>query len=202
MSENRAIIGLGNPGRQYQNTRHNCGFRFVDAVAEQCGTLLRPAPRLKANLVRTRISEVPVCLAQPVTYMNESGAAFHLVTGYYAIASEHTIVVHDDIDLPVGTVRIKSGGGHGGHNGIRDIIEKTGVRDFIRIRIGIGRPPGATIPYVLGVPPAYEQAFLDEATAAVLHSLPKILKGELERAMNELHSRCLKPADAGDSKPV
>ena len=107
MTQTRAIIGLGNPGEQYRHTRHNCGFRFIDALAAQCQLQLKLNPRLKANLVRTTVSEVPVWLVEPITYMNRSGTAFQLVTNYYDIDPGNAIVVHDDLDLPAGVVRLK-----------------------------------------------------------------------------------------------
>ena len=199
MTQTRAIIGLGNPGEQYRHTRHNCGFRFIDALAAQCQLQLKLNPRLKANLVRATVSEVPVWLVEPITYMNRSGTAFQLVTNYYDIDPGNTIVVHDDLDLPAGVVRLKSTGGHGGHNGLSDIISRTGNPDFLRIRIGIGRPNPklGTIPYVLSTASLHDQKLIDDAISDALDSLPVILRGNLERAMTALHSR----PKATDSSP-
>ncbi len=189
--QTRAIIGLGNPGRQYQNTRHNCGFRFVERLASQCQVSLKLNPRLQCHLVRTRINEVAVWLVQPITYVNRSGSAYRLVTDYYEIDPRNTIVVHDELDLPTGVVRLKTKGGGGGHNGISDIIQHCGTGEFLRVRIGIGRPPSraATVPYVLSVPPQSEQALIDDAISDTLVSLDDILAGRIEIAMNRLHSR-------------
>lgn len=199
--QTRAIIGLGNPGRQYQNTRHNCGFRFIERIASQCQVSLKLNPRLQCHLVRTRISDVAVWLVQPITYMNRSGSAYRLVTDYYEIEPKNTIVVHDELDLPTGVVRLKSKGGGGGHNGIADIIQHCGTTEFLRIRIGIGRPPtgGATVPYVLSVPPQSEQALIDDAISDTLLSLNDILTGKIEIAMNRLHSR---PCGGGEMSSV
>ena len=189
--QTRAIIGLGNPGRQYQNTRHNCGFRFVARLASNCQVSLKLNPRLQCHLARTRINEVALWLIQPVTYVNQSGSAFRLFTNYYEIDPKNTIVVHDEIDLPTGVVRLKSKGGSGGHKGITNIIQHCGTGEFLRIRIGIGRPPtnAAKVSYVLSVPPQSEQTLIDDAISDTLMSLDDILQGRLEIAMNRLHSR-------------
>ena len=191
--QTRAIIGLGNPGRQYQNTRHNCGFRFIGGLASQCQVTLKLNPRLQCHLVRTSINEVSVWLVQPITYMNRSGSAFRLFTHYYKIDPKNVIVVHDELDLPAGVVRLKSKGGDGGHNGIADIIRNSGNGEFLRVRIGIGRPPAGsgTTPYVLSVPPQSEQTLIDQAISETFGSLDDILAGKLEIAMNRLHSRSI-----------
>ena len=193
MMQTRAIIGLGNPGRQYQNTRHNCGFRFIGGLASQCQVTLKLNPRLQCHLVRTSINEVSVWLVQPITYMNRSGSAFRLFTHYYKIDPKNVIVVHDELDLPAGVVRLKSKGGDGGHNGIADIIRNSGNGEFLRVRIGIGRPPAGsgTTPYVLSVPPQSEQTLIDQAISDTFGSLDDILAGKLEIAMNRLHSRSI-----------
>ena len=198
--QTRAIIGLGNPGRQYENTRHNCGFRFVDRLAAGCQAELKLNPRLQSHLVRTRIGDVVVWLVKPVTFMNRSGAAFQLVTRYYDIEPRNTIVVHDELDLPAGTVRLKRKGGAGGHNGVADIIRHSSSPDFLRIRIGVGRPPvgAATTPYVLSVPSESDQTLVDQAISDTLETLPDILGGNLEIAMHRLHSRPRDPDNDPD----
>ena len=189
--QTRAIFGLGNPGRQYQDTRHNCGFRFIDRLASDSHVELKLIPRLQSHLVRTRIGDAPVWLVKPMSFMNRSGSAFRLVTSYYDIDPKDTIVVHDELDLPPGTVRLKSKGGDGGHNGISDIIQHNGGGEFLRIRLGIGRPRGnaSTVPYVLSNPPNAEQSLIDDAITDTLQSLDYILAGKIEIAMNCLHSR-------------
>lgn len=187
----RAIIGLGNPGDQYRNTRHNCGFRFVDALATDHGVQFKLIPRLKVKATRVRIAGLLVWLVQPITYMNRSGAAYRQFTQYYKILPENTIVAHDDLDLPVGTVKLKSSGGHGGHNGLRDIIASTGNNNFLRVRIGIGRPNSkqAVVPYVLSVPRIEDQHCIDDSIDAALQVVPELLAGNLQLAMTTLHSR-------------
>ena len=186
-----AIFGLGNPGEQYHHTRHNCGFRFIDSLANQYHTQLRIIPRLQASLARATIADTRVWLVKPLTFVNGSGTPFQLVTRYYDIPPENTIVVHDEIDLPVGVVRLKSKGGHGGHKGIRDIIEKSKNSHFLRVRIGVGRPRSrsATVAHVLSKASLAEQALIDEAAAAAQDWVPEMIAGRLELALTHLHSR-------------
>ncbi len=186
-----AIFGLGNPGEPYRPTRHNCGYRFVDKLATQCQTQLEVVPRLQASMVRTMIAGVRVWLVKPLNFMNNSGTSVRLVTQYYKIPLENTIVVYDEIDLPVGVVRLKTKGGHGGHNGVRDIIEKTNNRNFLRIRIGVGRPRSKKliISYVLNKASVAEQTRIDEASAAAVDWIPEMITGKLELALTHLHSR-------------
>ncbi len=186
-----AIIGLGNPGSQYHNTRHNCGFRFIDLLTAQLGVELKLSPRLRCKLVRTRLDGTAVTLVQPITYMNLSGEAFVKVARYYRIEPASIIVVHDELDLPAGTVRLKVSGGAGGHNGLSDIIARAGTRDFVRIRIGIGRPPAAasTVPYVLSVPPRPEFEAINAAIGKAVEHTGKILQGHHAQVMNTLHAR-------------
>ena len=186
-----AIFGLGNPGEQYYHTRHNCGFRFIDSLANQCDTQLRFSPRLQAGLARTTIADTRVWLVKPLTFVNCSGTPFQLVTRYYDIPPENTIVVHDEIDLPAGVVRLKAKGGHGGHNGIRDIIAKSKNNQFLRVRIGVGRPKSrsSTVAHVLSQASLAEQSLIDEAAAAAQDWIPEMIAGKLELALTHLHSR-------------
>lgn len=137
------------------------------------------------------IAEARVWLVKPLSFVNNSGTPFQLVTRYYGIPVENTIVVHDEIDLPVGTVRLKSKGGHGGHNGIRDIIAKSNNSRFLRVRIGVGRPKSrsATVAHVLSKASLAEQSLIDEAAAAAQDWIPEMIDGRLERALTHLHSR-------------
>ena len=202
MIATRAIFGLGNPGAQYANTRHNCGFRFVDLIASNQQTSLKFNARLQSNLVKIQINGIAVWLIQPMSFMNRSGGPFNLVCRYYQIDPSDSIVVYDDLDLPVGAVRIRKNGSAGGHNGVSDIISHSGRRDFVRVRIGIGHPlhKSNTISHVLSVPPKHDQILLDSAIADVADALPEMLTGNLEKAMTLLHSRKL---DAQDSaKPT
>jgi len=186
-----AIIGLGNPGSQYHQTRHNCGFRLVDALAAQNNAELKLNARLQSKSVRIRIGDIRVWLAQPITYMNRSGEAFVRIASYYKIEPSNMIVAHDELDLPAGTVKLKKGGGTGGHNGLTDIISRACTRDFLRIRIGIGKPAhrNDTVPYVLSLPSVHDRTLIDDAIFDAVQCIPEILSGQTERAMNILHSR-------------
>ncbi|MFM8454987.1 MAG: aminoacyl-tRNA hydrolase [Gammaproteobacteria bacterium] len=181
------IMGLGNPGPDYTNTRHNVGVWFLAALFEQEGLKPRFEAKLKAFL--TDFGTVKCGVAS--TYMNLSGDAVLAVAKYYQIPPDKILVVHDELDLDVGTVRLKHGGGHAGHNGLRDIIAKLGSSDFHRLRIGIGRPSNQQIPladYVLSRPNKYEESQINQALAKACAGLPSILAGNWSSAMQYLHS--------------
>jgi len=186
----KLIAGLGNPGREYQQTRHNAGFLFVDRIAEAYGLGFRGESRFKGELARLQDGCQDCRLLKPTTFMNRSGQAVAAVAGFYRIEPAQILVAHDDLDLPAGTVRLKRGGGHGGHNGLRDIIQQLGSQDFIRVRIGIGHPGDrdAVTPYVLSRPGRADEAAMNDAIGVALDILPTLLRGELEKAMQTLHS--------------
>ena len=135
------IIGLGNPGREYAQTRHNAGFLLVDALAARLGVRFRRL-QFKALTTDARYGDAKIILAKPQTYMNLSGQAVGPLLRFYKIPPERLLVAYDDLDLPLGTVRLRPKGGHGGHKGMRSIIERLGTQEFPRLRLGIGRPPG------------------------------------------------------------
>ena len=134
------IVGLGNPGARYAETRHNAGFWFLDRVADLAGARLRPQSKLKADVARSRLHGIDCLLVKPQTFMNHSGQAVRAVMDYYGVGSDSLLVAYDELDLPPGTARLKAGGGHGGHNGMRDIFRHLPDHDFLRLRIGIGHP--------------------------------------------------------------
>jgi len=143
------IVGLGNPGQQYAATRHNIGWFVLDLLAARCGASFRRHPRGSVEVAETRLPSAGggrpgprVVLAKPLTYMNASGGAVTTLTKYYNMDPEQIIAVHDDVDLPFDTVRVKLGGGEGGHNGLRSISQSLGTKDYYRVRLGVGRPPG------------------------------------------------------------
>ncbi len=191
MTETRAIFGLGNPGSQYRNTRHNCGFRFVERVAAEHDGQLRFNARFQSELGRISIGGVQVWLVRPMTFMNRSGSAFNRVTRYYGIDSTAAVVVYDDLDLPVGSIRVRRSGGDGGHNGVSDIIAHNGSPAFLRLRLGIGRPQQRTnlISYVLSNPSKTDQLLIDQAMEDAVDALPELLTGNLEKVMTDLHRR-------------
>ena len=186
----RLVVGLGNPGPTYARTRHNAGFALVDELARRAGAGFRSEPRHQGEVARARIAEQELWLLKPMTYMNLSGASVQSLAGFYKIAPEAIVVAHDELDFPPGVVRLKLGGGAGGHNGLRDIMARLG-ESFWRLRIGIGHPGdrSAVLDYVLGRPPQAEAALIEEAVSAAADVLPPILLEGTEKAMNRLHRR-------------
>lgn len=184
-----ALVGLGNPGPEYAGTRHNAGFLFLDLVANQAGAGFRREARFQADVARASIAGREVYLLAPQTFMNHSGDAVAKFAHYYKIAPAEILVVHDELDLSPGVVRVKFGGGAGGHNGLSDIIEKLGTPDFARLRIGIGHPArgGDVAGYVLRRAPAAEATLIENSMRPALEQLPAILRGDLSKVMNVLH---------------
>lgn len=183
------IVGLGNPGQQYRFTRHNAGAMLVETLADDFHATLRPESKFFGLTDKIIINARDVRLLFPTTFMNNSGQAVSAMARYFDIAPGNILVAYDELDLPVGSVKLKTGGGHGGHNGVRDIIKALGSNDFHRLRIGIGRPTGKGVDYVLGVPSKSEadaiQNNIDEAIAL----LPLLVEGKYQVAMNQLHTR-------------
>jgi PTH1 family peptidyl-tRNA hydrolase len=187
----KAIVGLGNPGPPYLETRHNAGFWLLDALASREGVQLRPEARFHGAQGEFRIGGHKCRLLKPDCFMNRSGQSVLALAHYYKLLPDELLVVYDELDLPPGTARFKSGGGHGGHNGLRDIFSRLGSRDFNRLRIGIGHPgdKSQVSDYVLTRPrPEQRESMLD----AIDHSLRVMagyVSGEREPAMAELHTR-------------
>ncbi len=198
MSSIELIVGLGNPGPKYEATRHNAGFWFVEALARARGQTFKLENKYHAELARVESGAGSLWLLKPNTYMNRSGQAVMALAGFYKIPLSGILVVHDELDIPPGTVRLKQGGGAGGHNGLRDIIAQGGGNDFWRLRIGIGHPGHASevTDFVLGKAPAAERHLIEDVIASSLQYLPAMLDGQWQKVMNHLHS--IKPA----SKPL
>jgi PTH1 family peptidyl-tRNA hydrolase len=185
------IVGLGNPGSEYEGTRHNAGALFVARLAEANHAKLQNQPRHGGLTGAARLASRDVRLLLPTTYMNRSGQSVASLAGFYKIDPPRILVVHDELDLPPGSVRLKVSGGHGGHNGLRSIIAALGNRaDFQRLRLGIGHPGSSAdvSPYVLSKAPRVEREALDDAITASLEWLPALIEGDSARAMNHLHS--------------
>jgi PTH1 family peptidyl-tRNA hydrolase len=184
------VIGLGNPGRKYERTRHNAGFMAVDALA---GGLRFALTREKYHALvgRGRIGGNEVLLAKPQTYMNESGRSVGAILRYTSAAVENLIVVHDELDLPLGTVRVKTGGGHGGHNGLRSIVDHLGTNEFVRVRVGIGRPPAGrdAADYVLAPFLPGEKEAAAEAVSRAAEAVRTVLTDGLTAAMNAFNKK-------------
>ena len=184
------IVGLGNPGPQYASTRHNAGFWFVEAVARRYSGQFRGESKFHGEACRVEIDGRPVWLLKPQTFMNRSGQAVAALMRFHKIALGDVLVVHDELDLAPGVARLKQSGGHGGHNGLRDIVAQCGGPDFQRLRLGIGHPgQGRDVAgYVLGRAPAEEERQIEAAIDNALEVFPLAVAGELEKAMNRLHN--------------
>jgi len=184
------IVGLGNPGREYEQTRHNAGFWFVEALARQSNASFKADGKFFGDVAKTRIGGHEVWLLKPDTFMNRSGQAISALARFYKIGLDQILVAHDELDILPGDIRLKVGGGHGGHNGLRDTITQMGGNTFLRLRIGIGHPGHSSqvTGFVLGKAPASEQSLIDEAIERALKVMPLAVSGEVQKAMNELHS--------------
>ncbi|NEV62989.1 aminoacyl-tRNA hydrolase [Thiorhodococcus minor] len=187
----RLVVGLGNPGEQYEQTRHNVGFWLVDAIAASCHQSFRSESKFHGDLCRVTVGRADLRLLKPSTYMNRSGRAIAAVARYFDIPPEEILVAHDELDLPVGSVRLKQGGGHAGHNGLRDTIAALGSRDFWRLRIGIAHPGDKTLVtgYVLGRPSKEDDGLIRNALDDAERTLPDLIAGQFQLAMNRLHSQ-------------
>lgn len=187
----KLIVGLGNPGAQYAGTRHNAGFWFVDALAAQCAVAFSAARKFHSELGRYQSGPVDCRLCKPQTFMNESGTAVAALLDYYKIPLAQVLIAHDEIDLAPGNIRFKTGGGHGGNNGLRDIINKTGGKGFNRLRIGVGHPGRAdrVLSHVLTRPAAEHEAAIDAGMRRVLDEQEKLFAGRIEELMNLLNER-------------
>ena len=186
----KLIIGLGNPGGKYSKTRHNAGFWFVDALASRYQGRFGHETRFSGDVAKILVDNRPVWLLKPVTFMNRSGLALRQLMHFYKIGIDELLVAHDDLDLEPGVCKLKKAGGHGGHNGLRDIFSHVG-KDFWRLRIGIGHPGhrDQVVDYVLKAPRREDDTLIRQSIddAAVL--VPLIVAGEFEKAMHQLHSR-------------
>ncbi len=186
----KLIVGLGNPGPDYEETRHNAGFWFVDRLAQQRHQSFRSESRHLGLVCKLVIGGTELRLLKPKTFMNRSGQAVSSLANYFRIPPEEILVVHDELDLEPGQVRLKRGGGHAGHNGLRDIMSALGSREFHRLRIGIDHPNDrdAVVNYVLGRPSRSDREAIGTAIDDAIESIDEIVKGEMQKAMNRLHS--------------
>lgn len=186
----KLIAGLGNPGDAYARTRHNAGFWFVDELARRHGGTFRFDSRHQAELARVKIGDADIWLVKPMTYMNRSGGPLASVANFYKIKPEEILVGYDELDFPVGVVKLKQGGGHAGHNGIRDVIAHVGEPVW-RVRIGVGHPgiKGEVVDYVLTRAPAEEERAILETVEAAADAVPIMLEQGAQKAMNRLHTR-------------
>lgn len=184
------VVGLGNPGGRYRHTRHNAGFLVVDRLASRWGASVEKR-QFGALVDSVRIGSANAVLVKPQTFMNLSGQAVVSVKGFYKTDLDNLMVIHDDVDLAFGEVRIKQGGGHGGHNGLRDIQQKLGTNKYLRVRFGVSRPPKGwdTADYVLGKWSSSEDAQLDEAVDRAADAVETVLKEGAQKAMETVNAR-------------
>jgi len=184
----RLVVGLGNPGKEYERTRHNAGFWLVERYASHNGVVLRKDPKFKALVGRHEPGGPWLLL--PQSFMNLSGQPVQMLAGFFKIKPEEILVVHDELDFAPGVARLKQGGGIAGHNGLKDISQRLATHDYWRLRLGVGKPPpgreGAD--YVLERPPAEEKTAIDAAIDKSLEVLPQLLAGDMQGAMNKLHT--------------
>jgi PTH1 family peptidyl-tRNA hydrolase len=185
----KILVGLGNPGSQYHNTRHNIGFRFVDAIAQQEGVQFAASPRFRAEIATATHDGDKLLLVKPQTFMNNSGESLAPLLHFYQVSTCDLFVVFDDLDLPAGKIRLRKGGGHGGHNGLRSLHQHLPDSDYHRIKVGIGRPPHGNITgWVLGQADEADRASEVAAFAVIEQQLHGILQGDLAAASNAIHA--------------
>ncbi|MGO8883366.1 MAG: aminoacyl-tRNA hydrolase [Streptosporangiaceae bacterium] len=190
MADDRWLIaGLGNPGTQYAGNRHNVGFMAADELARRMGASLK-RDRSRARVATGRLAGVPVVLAEPMTYMNLSGRPVAALRTFYKIPADRIVVLHDELDVPFGTIRLKLGGGDNGHNGLRAITQALGTRDYYRVRLGIGRPPGRMDPadFVLQNFSVAEREHLPGLLATCADAVETLLRQGLAAAQNQFHA--------------
>ena len=186
----RLIVGLGNPGANYHSTRHNAGFWLLDEIARDFSASLNNDTRFHGETGKIRAAGKDIQLLKPSTFMNRSGQAVGALSRYFKIEPTQILVMHDELDLEPGDNRLKKSGGHGGHNGLRDIINHIG-RDFYRLRIGIGHPGdrNQVVNYVLKNPSSDDLGKIEDAMRRTLDIIPTLLQGHFEKAMQALHTK-------------
>lgn len=185
----KLIVGLGNPGEQYMLTRHNAGFWFVQHIAHQFNITLSPDKKFHGITGRGQVHGHDVRLLLPLTFMNKSGQSVVPMVNYYNIANDELLIAHDELDIDAGSIKLKTAGGHGGHNGLRDITPHIG-NDFHRLRVGIGHPghKSKVTGHVLSKPAANEQIAIESALTAAFEALPLLLDGDIEKSRSQINS--------------
>ena len=187
----RLIVGLGNPGQAYEGTRHNAGAFFIAELARRAGTTLLTEAKFFGQMARITLAGRDLRLLVPSTFMNESGKSVAVAANFFRIPPDEILIAHDELDIPPGQARFKHGGGHGGHNGLRDIIPALGGKqEFHRLRIGIGHPGHASkvSGYVLAKPSVGDRQAIDQIIDEAVDALPLLLNGDAVKAMTRLHS--------------
>ena len=194
----RLLVGLGNPGPEYEATRHNAGFWFIDAVARELRTSLAPERSYHGLAARVNRPDGPVWLLEPMTFMNLSGKSVAALARFFKIAPEEILVAHDELDLLPGQVKMKQGGSHAGHNGLKDIQAQLGSADFWRLRLGVGHPgvKAEVVNYVLRKPPVEQAEAIGKSIDQSIGALDLLLAGEMERALMKVHAKPPRPKPA------
>ncbi|MCN4143951.1 MAG: aminoacyl-tRNA hydrolase [Thiohalomonas sp.] len=184
------IAGLGNPGNEYERTRHNAGFWFIDQLISHYNLTLKSESKFLGDVAKLNTPSGNVWLLKPTTFMNRSGQSIARLAQFYKIKPEEILVVHDELDLPPGTLKLKQGGGHGGHNGLRDSIVHLG-KNFYRLRLGIGHPGNKeqVVGFVLGKTPQNEKTLIESSIDKSIDSIELIMQGDMQKAMNQLHAK-------------
>lgn len=190
MAEPLLVVGLGNPGPAYAKTRHNVGFMVADVLAARIGSAFKVHKKSGAEVITGRLAGAPVVLAKPRCYMNESGRQVGPLAKFYSVPPGRIVVIHDELDIDFGRIRLKVGGGEGGHNGLRSVASALGSKDFQRVRIGVGRPPGRKDPaaYVLEAFTAAERAELPTICEQAADATELLIAQGLEPAQNTVHA--------------
>lgn len=199
----RLIIGLGNPGPEYAETRHNAGFWFCERLARELGTSFARESRYHGFVAKARVSGEDLWLLMPQTFMNRSGQAVQALAHFYRIEPAEMLVVHDELDIPPGQMRLKFGGGLGGHNGLKDITGHLGTQDYWRLRVGIGHPGDRNdvINYVLKPPRREEREEIDAALDRALLAWPTLAKGEFNAATQKINTKPAPPKQIEKDQP-
>ena len=200
----RLLVGLGNPGPEYVATRHNAGFWFIDEVARKLGATLAPERSYFGLVARVSRPDGPIWLLEPMTFMNLSGKSVAGLARFFKIAPNEILVVHDELDLLPGHAKMKLGGGHGGHNGLKDIHAQLGSADYWRLRLGIGHPgvKAEVVNYVLRKPPAEQREAIDKSIAQSLGALDLVLAGDMDKALMKVHAQPPRPKPPKPAKPA
>jgi len=200
----RLLVGLGNPGPEYEATRHNAGFWWLDEVARSLRATLTPERSYHGLVARVNRPEGPIWLLEPMTFMNLSGKSVAALARFFKIEPDEILIAHDELDLMPGQVKIKLGGSHAGHNGLKDIHAQLGSGDYWRLRLGIGHPgvKAEVINYVLRRPPLEEREAIEKCIAQSLTALDLLLDGDMERAMMKIHAKPPRPKPPKPATPT
>ncbi len=187
----KLIVGLGNPGKDYQSHRHNVGFWFCDALANLYSATFKKESKFSGDVTQVTISGLSVRLLKPNTFMNRSGRSIQALAKFYQLDAVEILVVHDELDLDFGTAKLKAEGGHGGHNGLRDTIKALSTKSFYRLRLGIGHPgdKSQVADYVLHAPNKSELTQIQNAMTDALQVIDDVVKGDTDKAMKNLHAK-------------